>query len=123
MSTISDRVGLLLIDVQQGFDDPAWETRNNPEAEQNIARLLRAWRAAGWSVLHAQHLSTSPTSLLRSGQPGCALQADVTPEAGEPLFQKRVDSAFIGTDLEAHLRERGIGALDLEAGANRCVIA
>lgn len=119
---IPDRAGLLLIDVQEGFDDPSWGARNNPDAERNVARLLHAWRAAGWPVLHAQHLSTSPTSPLRPGQPGCAIRAEVAPADGEPLFQKHVNSAFIGTDLEAHLRTRGIGALVVVGlTTNHCV--
>ena len=34
-----------------------------------------------------------------------------TPGPGEPVFEKHVNSAFIGTALEAWLRERGVGAL------------
>jgi nicotinamidase-related amidase len=37
---------LIVIDVQQGFDDPAWGRRDNPDCEANIARLIAAWRAA-----------------------------------------------------------------------------
>jgi nicotinamidase-related amidase len=102
---------LLLIDVQQGFADPRWGARNNPDAEQRIAALLAAWRRAGWPVLHVQHMSQEPGSPLRPEAPGNAFRPEAAPLAGEPLFQKTVNSAFIGTTLEEHLRHEGIGAL------------
>ncbi len=110
---LPDPTLLLLIDVQVGFDDPKWGERNNPAAEENIARLLAAWRAAGWPVAHAQHRSTSPDSPLRPGQPGCDFRPEATPRAGEAVFGKEVNSAFIGTGLEEHLRGRGLGSLVL----------
>jgi nicotinamidase-related amidase len=39
-----DNTALIVIDVQQGFDDPAWGIRNNPESEANVARLIETWR-------------------------------------------------------------------------------
>lgn len=102
---------LLLIDVQQAFDDPSWGERNNPDAEQRIADLLAAWRAAGRPVIHVQHLSLEPRSTLREDAPGHAFKAEALPIAGEPVFRKHVNSGFIGTDLEAHLRANGIESL------------
>lgn len=102
---------LLVIDVQEGFEDPRWGTRNNPGAEDRIARLLAAWRARERPVVHVRHLSRSPDSPLRPGQPGCEIKAVARPLPGERVVEKSVNSAFIGTDLEAWLRERGIAAL------------
>ncbi len=104
---------LLLIDVQQGFDDPKWGARNNPAAEKRIADLLAAWRAAGRPVVHVRHASLEPRSPLREGEPGHEFAAEAQPIEGEPVFTKHVNSAFIGTELEAHLRARGISSLVL----------
>ena len=108
---IPEASALLVIDVQRGLDHPKYGRRNNPDAEANIARLLAAWRAAGWPVIHVQHLSTSASSPLRPELPGVEIKPEAAPVAGEPLFQKHVNAAFIGTGLEAHLREREIGSL------------
>ncbi len=104
-------VALLLIDVQQGFADPRWGARNNPDAERQIGALLGAWRRARWPVIHVQHMSQEPGSPLRASLPGNAFKPEAMPQDGEPVFQKSVNSAFIGTTLEAHLRREGIHAL------------
>ena len=102
---------LLLIDIQQGLDDPCWGARNNPQAEQRVADLLAAWRAAGGPVIHVRHASLRPDSPLREGAPGHAFKTEALPIAGEPVFRKQVNSAFIGTDLEAYLRAHGIDSI------------
>lgn len=99
---------LLIIDVQQGFDDPKWGPRNNPDAEANIARLIGLWRSEKRPVIHIQHCSTEPLSPLRPELPGCQFKPEATPIEGEPVFKKSVHSAFIGTGLESYLRDRGI---------------
>lgn len=102
---------LIVIDVQRGFDDPRWGRRNNPDAEENIARLLAAWRRTGRPIVHIQHHSRSPQSPLRPGQPGNDIKDVARPLPGEPVIPKRVNSAFIGTDLERRLRAAGIGTV------------
>jgi nicotinamidase-related amidase len=109
--TLGRPTALLIIDVQQGLDAPHLGARNNPDAEQRMRALLAAWRAVAWPVLHVQHMSTSPVSTLRPELPGNAIKWEVEPLPGEPLFQKTVNSAFIGTDLEAHLRQSRIAHL------------
>jgi nicotinamidase-related amidase len=102
---------LLIIDVQQGLDAPHLGVRNNPTAEQQMRALLAAWRELAWPVVHVQHMSTRPESTLRPELPGNAIKPEVEPLPGEPLFRKTVNSAFIGTSLEAHLRGAGIDHL------------
>lgn len=107
--TFPERTALLLVDIQQGFDDHAyWGPRNNPDAERNAARLLAAWRANGMPVVHLQHQSVEPNSPLRPDRPGVAIQEVVTPLPEEPVLPKSVNSGFIGTGLEDHLRQNDI---------------
>ena len=114
MLPIPLNAALILIDIQQGFDHPAhWGERNNPGAEANAARLLDAWRKSGRPLVHVQHRSLTPGSPLAPGQPGCEHKPEVRPLPGEAIIGKHVNSAFIGTDLEAGLRARGIDTLVL----------
>jgi hypothetical protein len=94
---------LLLIDVQQGFEDVKWGIRNNPHCETNIARLLADWRRNGRPVTHVQHRSTKPDSPLRPELGGCAFKSEAQPVAGEAVFGKSFNSAFIGTALDSYL--------------------
>ncbi len=100
-----ERMALLVVDVQRGFDDEQhWGPRNNPDCENNIALLLEAWRGNSWPVVFVRHDSTDPGSPLRPGSAGNDFKELVT---GEPdlLVSKHVNSCFHGTpDLHAWLR-------------------
>ena len=111
MNYLPQSTALVLIDVQKGFDDPSWGPRNNSQAEENMARLLKAWRATSRPVFYIQHLSRHPDSPLRAAQVGNEIKEIVTPAAGEPIIRKDVNSAFIGTDLEARLRRANLQTL------------
>ncbi len=120
--TLPETATLILIDIQKGLDDPAYGRRNNPDAESNVARLLARWRETGRPLVHVQHLATSPTSPLRPGQEGVEIKPVVAPIAGERVITKRVNSAFIGTDLEAELRREGATPLVITGlTTNHCV--
>lgn len=105
---------LLIIDVQKAIDagyHAVEGPRNNPSAEQNISRLLAAWRQDKRPIIHIRHDSTFPTSSYQPGQDGNNFKDEVAPAAGETVIPKRTNSAFIGTDLERHLRESGVKTL------------
>jgi nicotinamidase-related amidase len=99
---------LVLIDVQKGFLDSSWGSRNNPGAEKTISQLLKYWRQQGRPVIHIQHLSTEANSPFRPSQPGVDFMDEAVPLEGEVIFQKNVNSAFIGTDLERFLKSKGL---------------
>jgi len=103
MSVPSD-TALIVIDLQRAIDHPSWGERNNPQAEENVASLLRSWRLTGRPVYHLRHDSLEAASHYRPGQPGNDFKPEAQPAAGEIVIVKRTNSAFIGTDLEARLR-------------------
>jgi nicotinamidase-related amidase len=104
---------LILIDIQNGFEDlDYWGgARNNPDAEKNAALLLKHWRDNKVPVFHVKHNSTNPKSKLVPGQRGNDIQEIVKPGSGEPVIGKKVNSAFIGTDLKDRLDKQGIKSL------------
>jgi nicotinamidase-related amidase len=113
---------LLVVDMQLGFDDPAWGSRNNPAAEANVAALIEAWRAAKAPVIHVHHDSPGPEGRLRPNTPGNAVKPQARPLPGEAVYRKTVNSAFIGTTLEADLRAadvRGLAVVGLTT--NHCI--
>jgi nicotinamidase-related amidase len=102
---------LILIDQQKAMEHPKWGPRNNPDAERNIARLLAAWRERGWPIIHVKHDSIRPDSPFRPGQEGNDFRPLTAPRPGETVVAKKVQSAFIGTDLTERLDAMGRPAL------------
>jgi nicotinamidase-related amidase len=108
MKQLPANAALIVIDVQQVFNEPGWGERNNPAAESNIAALLAGWRETGRPLFHIHHISKRPTSLFQPDSPGIRAKPEAQPLPGEPVIHKNVNSAFIGTDLEQRLRDAGI---------------
>jgi len=103
----SDRPALILVDIQKAFDDIEYwgGQRNNPDAEKNAGELLKLWRRHELPVFHIQHCSSNPGSLLHESKQGNEFKDLVKPIDNEPIIKKNVNSAFIGTSLEAQLRD------------------
>jgi nicotinamidase-related amidase len=100
---------LIVVDVQQGFDDPCWGESSNPGAEGAIERLVREWEDRGWPLVVVRHDSVEPVSPLRPDRPGNALKPFLTGR-GDLIVSKNVHSAFHGDpDLHGWLQQRGIG--------------
>jgi len=126
MQTHLESTALIVIDLQQGFDEHArWSPtgrRDNPGCEANVATLVAEWRRRGRPVVFVRHDSTEQGSPLQPGTPGNDFKAELT---GEPdlLVAKQVHSAFHGEpDLNGWLTERGLGGVAVcGAQTNHCV--
>lgn len=110
---------LVLIDNQVGFSHPThWgPARSNASFETNVGALLTAFRSARQRlspelihIIHVFHSSIETGSALHPD--ANALQpfdfAVPAADGSEPVMWKYVNSSFIGTNLEAYLRQHGI---------------
>jgi nicotinamidase-related amidase len=118
------RTALIVIDVQRAFDlwEAAGRRRNNPRAIERIVELLAAFRASRTPVFHIRHQGTKPNSSFLPDGAGYPVKDEAREIEGEAVLVKRVNSAFIGTDLEHRLRAAGIETVVIcGATTNHCV--
>ncbi|MFC3866840.1 N-carbamoylsarcosine amidohydrolase [Alcaligenes aquatilis] len=122
--------GLLIIDLVNGFADPAvFGGGNIPEAIENTQTLLATAREQGWPVAHTRIVyaddgaDNNIFSIKVPGMLGLTEDAhnshivpELAPAPGEFIVRKNVPSAFFGTPLAAWLTQRGVQTL-LVAGA------
>lgn len=98
---------LIVIDMQNGFNDPAMPPSNNPNCDDNVRALLNKWRSEAWPIVLVRHDSKGATSVLRPGQLGNELMPGIDGER-DLLVTKSVNSAFYGEpDLHAWLQNAG----------------
>lgn len=104
---------LIVIDVQNGFENELFGPRNNPDCEDNIRALLAHWRSTGQPVVLVRHDSKYPGSPLEPGQAG----NDFKPGIDGPhdlLITKSTNSAFYGTpNLHEWLQSHEISAITI----------
>lgn len=103
---------LVVIDVQEAFDDPRWGRRNNRDADRNIADLVDAFGNAGLPMVFVQHTSGRLGSLFHPDNPGHAFKDYLRTSVPDVLVTKTVHSSFHGTpDLHRWLTGSGIDRL------------
>ncbi len=110
---VSSQSALIVLDVQKAIDLPYWGERNNLDAETNMHRILEVWRKTRLPVFHIQHNSSGLESGYNPTRESHAFKDEVVPIAGEVVIGKTVHSAFVGTDLENLLLQKGIDQLFL----------
>ncbi|HTW85289.1 MAG TPA: isochorismatase family protein [Candidatus Sulfotelmatobacter sp.] len=101
---------LLVIDVQDSFKAGArWAQRGNPRFEDNLRRLLAAYRAAHLPVIFFLH--SDEDEHFQTDSPAYRLMDFVQPLPGETLLHKTTRNCFTSTRLQQLLTQRGIRRL------------
>lgn len=112
MTSIDTNAALVIIDVQQGFDESEWGSTTNLGCEANIDALATAWISTGRPIVVVRHDSKAAGSSLHPGKPGNALKPSIAALPASLLVTKNVNSAFIGDpDLHQWLGRQGIHQL------------
>lgn len=115
-----EKPGLVVVDFQVGFTDPAYPLGGAPMVERavvNTARLMRAAKAAGVPVIAcvvafdgpkgAPHWKIPPVFEMLAGRPETALDPRIAAEEPDVVLSKTAPSIFFGTAAGAILtRER-----------------
>jgi len=109
---MTNDVALMVIDVQNGlFDEGAFE----PERLlTHLKTLIDHARSNDIPVIYVQH-NEDPKwgGSLVAGKPGHDIHASIAPQPGDTVIQKWNPSAFMDTNLQAVLEEKGIKRLIL----------
>lgn len=97
-----NKAALIIIDVQNFyFPGGDMELKNTEEATSNILKLIDKSRETGQEVIYIKH----------KYEPGGEIYSSIEPLRAERIFTKTRVNAFLGTDLDAYLKSRGIGSL------------
>jgi ureidoacrylate peracid hydrolase len=125
------RSALLVVDLQNVFVRPSREVLRAcgelpgvARAVTQTVRLRERARELGLPVIYTRHvfrpgLRDAPVEVrgavraraLERGSPGVDIVAELEPDQDEVVVDKNRHDAFFGTDLEARLRDLGVGTL------------
>ena len=106
MTTLENRpnTALLVIDVQTGVVGDAYE---RDAVVASVGTVVEKARAADVPVVWVQHSSDN----LAQGSEAWEIVEELSPDASEPLVQKRYPDSFEETTLETLLAELEVGSL------------
>jgi nicotinamidase-related amidase len=117
-----ESIALILIDIQRDFWNPLSGDPSFKAFPENIKKLLSLSRKKDFNIIHVRSVFQQDRSdwmlfyrPLGRGQipcisstEGCKFIEFAKPCKGEKIIAKQTFDAFIGTDLEEHLKGRNI---------------
>lgn len=95
---------LILIDFQNTYTQGVMELDGWEKSLDAAAQLLARARAAGTKVVHVINDGGEGTPYDIRAEIG-QIHPKVAPVDGEPVVVKQAPNAFVGTDLDTHLKE------------------
>ncbi len=98
---------LVIVDAQNTYREGIMQLTGVEPALEQCATLLARARALKIPVLHIQHDAGPGTPYDVSAEIG-AIADKVAPADGEPVVVKNYPNAFVGTDLDARLKDTGV---------------
>jgi len=101
---------LLIIDMQQGSFGPASPRHDAAGLVKRLNRLAADVRATGGAVVFIQH-DGPPGDLHHPDLPGWRLLPDLDARPSDTVIRKQSCDAFLGTTLDAFLRDNAIDRL------------
>ena len=108
---------LLVVDVQVGVMNDAWDA---PRIIENVSRTVERARAQRVPVIWVQHADKD----LAYGSPEWQWAPELTPAANEPLIHKQFNSSFEQTALDEELAKLSATHIVLAGAAtNWCIRA
>lgn len=128
LTTLDPRAALVVVDLQQGIVSTPASPHSTDEVVERSARLADAFRARGLPVVlvrvsFAADGSDAPPGRTARGASGRSFPEGwdrLLPELGEGIVvTKRNWGAFHGTDLDLHLRRRGVTQVVITGIATR----
>ncbi|HET6591461.1 MAG TPA: isochorismatase family protein [Xanthomonadales bacterium] len=121
---LGQRPGLVIVDVIEGFTDPACPLGSEADAVvAAIGELLQRFRARQWPVYYTTVVYSDDSQaavfrqrvpaleVLKPGSRWVRVDPRVAPGGAEPVIEKRWASAFFKTDLAERLRADKVDSL------------
>lgn len=96
-----DNTLLILVNTQKALLDGS----NNKKVVLNIEKILNYWRQTNRPMAHVRHASEKPTSLFFTGSKSFEFISELSPQIGEPLFEKTKSSVTTSSSFNLFMNE------------------